>query len=173
MGQVRDVEQHRRRLQATFQRAKTFPVGGNVDEVKSDYAKYLCILVCGWIEKAVGSMIVAYASDKSPQQLQSHLESSLKRLTNVGADKLLVTMGTFDKQWRDRLEVLLTDEQTIALNSIVGLRNDIAHGGGGSLSLHGVERYWTAAQEAIAHFEEILLPANRPIVHKVRRKLGK
>lgn len=168
MGQVRDVELHRRRIEATFKRASAIAVGAEGDEMKSDYAKYLCILVSGWIEKAVGSMILAYASDKSPQPLQSHLESSMKRLTNVSAEKLLVTMGSLDKQWRDRLESLLTDEQAKALNSVVGLRNDIAHGGGGSLSLNGVDKYWRAAQEAIAHFEAILLPADRPIVHKAR-----
>lgn len=163
MGQVREVEMHRRRINATFERAARVKGIPDTDEIHADYARFLCVLVSGWIEKAVAYLVLAYADGKCPRQVCSHLEASLKRLTNVTSDRLLVTMGTLDKGWRDELEALLTDEQSTALNSIVGLRNDIAHGGGSSLSLSGVTAYWDATQAALEHFEALLLPPHRPI----------
>jgi len=169
MGQVREVEHHRRRIVATFQRASGV-VGNGADEIRSDYARFLCILVSGWIEKSVASIVLAYAEGKCPRPLQSHLESSLKRLTNVTAERLLSTMGSLDMGWREQLASGLSDEQTSALNSIVGLRNDIAHGGGGSLSLAGVTGYWNAAQAAVEQFETLLLAPVRPSAARKRTR---
>jgi hypothetical protein len=52
-----------------------------------------------------------------------------------------------------------------ALNSIIGLRNDIAHGGAGSIS-NQVAKYWTVVQEVIDKVVEILLPEPRTITSR-------
>jgi hypothetical protein len=61
------------------------------------------------------------------------------------------------------MEAYLVDERQAALNSIVGLRNDIAHGGGAGVSLAQVVTYWTHIQAVVEHMADIVLaPARRP-----------
>jgi hypothetical protein len=75
----------------------------------------------------------------------------------VDKERLLVVIGSFDQRWREELDTFVSDQRQAALNSVVGLRNDIAHGGGGSLSLGQVEKYWTSIQEVTDKLEELML----------------
>ena len=162
MGAVREVEYRRRKLIAAFARAQDLTKFPNLDELQAEYARHLCILVSGFIERAVAEIILAYAQGKAPAPLQSFLETSLKRLTNVDRERLLNLVGSLDAGWRAQLESYVVDERQAAINSIVGLRNDIAHGGGGSVSLSQVEKYWVAAQEVIEKVEQLILGDRRP-----------
>jgi hypothetical protein len=158
VGSVPQVEFHRRRLNAAFGRAQALTGNQVLEELQADYARHLCVLVSGFIEKSVSEIILAYAQGKAPAPLRAFLESSLKRLTNVDKERLLNVVGSLDAGWRLELERYVVDERQAAINSIVGLRNDIAHGGGGSIGLIQIQRYWAAAQEVIEKVETLILP---------------
>jgi hypothetical protein len=155
---VPQVEYHRRRLVAAFARAQELTGNQALEELQADYARHLCVLVSGFIERSVAEIILAYAQGKAPAPVRSFLESSLKRLTNVDKDRLLNIVGSLDAGWRVELEGYVVDERQAAVNSIVGLRNDIAHGGGGSISLIQVEKYWIVVQDVIDKVEGLILP---------------
>lgn len=159
---VREIEFRKRKLAAVFARAKLFDGSGDPLERQADYARHLCVLLSGFVERSVADIVLAYAQDKTAAPLRSFLEASLRRLTNVDKDRLLRVVGSLDAAWRGELERFVVDERQAALNSIVGLRNDIAHGGGASISLRQVERYWVVLQEVIDKLEEILMPARKP-----------
>jgi hypothetical protein len=161
VGAVREVEYHRRKLSAVFARAREVTKLSDLEESQADYARYLCVLVSGFIERAVTEIVLAYAHGKVAAPLRSFLEASLKRLTNIDKDRLLILVGSLDAGWRAQLESYVIDERQAAINSIVGLRNDIAHGGGGSLSLSQVEKYWIAVQEVIEKVEQLILSDRR------------
>lgn len=164
MGSVREIEYRRRKLSAAFSRAQALSKDQNLEELQADYARYLCILVSGFIERAVAEIILAYAQGKAPAPLRSFIETSLKRLTMVDKERLLQLVGSLDAGWRAELEVYVVDERQAAINSIVGLRNDIAHGGAGAVGLVQMEKYWVAAQEVIEKVEQLILGAGRPAV---------
>lgn len=170
MGTVREVELRKRRLTAAFERATQLAELTDPSELQADYARHLCVLVSGFVERSVAEIILAYAQDKTAAPLRSFLDVSLKRLSNVDDERLLRIVGSLDAGWGSQLEKYLVDERKAALNSIVGLRNDIAHGGGASVSLTRVKQYWVAVQEVIEKVEEILLPEPRTIAAAVRRK---
>ena len=84
-------------------------------------------------------------------------------MKNIDKERLLTLVGALDSTWRSDVDAFVVDERQAALNSIVGLRNDIAHGGNGSISLRQVTEYWMAVQAIIDHLESILLPPTRPV----------
>lgn len=159
---VREIEFRKRKLAAVFARAKLLRGPGDPSEQQADDARDLCVLLSGFVERSVAEIVLAYAQDKTAAPLRSFLEASLRRLTNVDKERLLAVVGSLDAGWRGELEQFVVDERQAALNSIAGLRNDIAHGGGASISLRQVERYWVALQEVIDKLEEILMPARKP-----------
>ena len=168
MGSVPQVEFHRRKLSAAFSRAQALTKDQGLGEMQADYARHLCILVSGFIERSVAEIILAYADGKAPAPLRAYLESSLKRLTNVDKERLLNLIGSLDASWRSELETYVIDERQAAINSIVGLRNDIAHGGAGSISLVQVEKYWLVVQEVVDKVESLILP--RPPARRYLRR---
>ena len=111
----------------------------------------------GFIERSVSEIVLVYAHGKTPPPIRSFLESSLRRLTNVDKERLLNVVGSLDAAWRAQLEAYVVDERQAAINSVVGLRNDIAHGGGSSISLRQMQRYWLVVQEVIDKVEELIL----------------
>src|ERR1019366_3627148 len=127
MSSVREVDLRRRRMDAIFERALLLGDNDGAQEAQSDYARHICVLVSGYVERSLAEIILAYAEGKCPAPLRSFLENTVKRLTNVDKDRLLQIVGSFDAKWRDELEAFVQDERQVALNSIVGLRNEIAH----------------------------------------------
>ncbi len=165
MSAVREVELRKRKLSAIFERAKGLSDPNAASERQADYARHLCVLLSGFVERAVAEIILAYAQDKTATPLRSFLEVSLRRLTNVDKERLLNVVGSLDAGWRSQLEAFVVDEHQAALNSVVGLRNDIAHGGGASVSLLQVEKYWSTVQEVVDKVEQLVLAGPRRPVH--------
>jgi len=157
VGAVREVELRRRRIAAVFERAQRVGGAGDPTEFQADYARYLCVLISGFVERALAEIILAYAQTKAAQPLRAYLEATLRRLANVDKERLLMLIGSLDARWREELELFVVDQRQAALNSVVGLRNDIAHGGGGSLSLGQVSKYWVSIQEIVDKVEELIL----------------
>src|SRR5207247_931315 len=93
-------------------------------ELQSDLARYLCILVSGFFEKAVIELLVTYARGAGSPALRSHVQVTLERLTNVNKKRLLDVVGSFDAGWRAEYDAFVADEREAALNSVVALRND-------------------------------------------------
>lgn len=169
MRAVRDVESRRRRITAVLDRAEKVGELAGGDEVQADYARHLCVLMSGFVERSVAEIIQEYAKDKTAGPLRAFIEAQLKRLRNVDKDRLLVVVGSLDLGWRAQLEAFVVDERQAALNSVVGLKNDIAHGGGTGVSLLQVTKYWSAIQEVVDKLEGVLLAGARPLARAHRK----
>jgi hypothetical protein len=155
---VREVEFRRRKLIATFAKIRQLDRVADSSELQAECARHLCVLVSGFVERSIAEIILAYAEDRAAPILRSYIDTTLRRLTNVDKERLLTVVGSLDARWRSELDLFVVDKRLAALNSVVGLRNDIAHGGSGSISLDQVERYWTTIQEIIDKLEQLVLP---------------
>jgi len=113
--------------------------------------------VSGWFEKSLAELLLEF-SRKSPKPVVSYIESTLRRMTNVRKDRLLDVLGSFDARWRDEFDKFVIDEHEAALNSVVALRNDIAHGGTAALSFGSMEKYYKRIDEIVAKLEDRLDP---------------
>lgn len=116
----------KRRLDSTFARMGSLP---DADfESKSDFARYLCVLVSGFVETALAELAIEYCRKRSVPQVTNYATSQLGRIQNVKAERLLQLMGSFEPSWRVEMENFIEGPRKDALDSVVDLRNKIAHG---------------------------------------------
>jgi hypothetical protein len=144
-------------LDASFKRINEI---GDDLEVKSDLARYLCVLVSGYVEKAVTEIILEHARTRAQPSILRFVESRARRQTNLNAERLLQWLGAFDPEWRRDLEGFVVDEKKDALDSIIALRHRIAHGGSVGVTLVRVRGYYESVQLVIDHIINLCLPAS-------------
>lgn len=150
-----EVARQRQQLDATFKRAAGL---GADAELLSDFARYLCILVSGFLEQAVVELLLEYVRKHSDNRVQLHVEQRLRQLTNLKAQRLTEVLGSFDPDWRRDLESFLVDEYKDALNGIVDLRNTIAHGRYVGVTMARVQDYYARIKTVVERVSTVCLP---------------
>jgi hypothetical protein len=149
-----EVERLRRHLDATFQRIKGLPASVDL-EIQSDFARYLCVLVSGYLEKSVSELVLEHARRKGSPTLQRFVEGSTRRFANANMERVLTLLGSFDPDWRRDLESVLAVEHKDAVNSVVGLRNNIAHGGMAGVTYQRIAEYYVQVQHVVERIAAI------------------
>ena len=136
------------RLDAAFQRVDTL---GTTDlEIRSDFARYLCILVSGFVENAVTALMTAYCRARSQPAVANYAAAQLNRLQNLNGERLMQIVGAFDPQWREDLIAFLDGPRKDALDSVLGLRNQIAHGESVGVTYVRIKEYYTRVKEIVS-----------------------
>lgn len=146
-------------LDRAFARANSIAIDNY--ELRSDLAKHLCILISGWLEAAAYELARQRCRKHSSGPVLSYCLSQLSWTRNPNADALLELVGFFDLAWQDAFEKTLTLERKSAVNSIVGLRNDIAHGklqGTSSMSIVRVRAYYERVAEVVDYLMDLFDP---------------
>jgi hypothetical protein len=141
----------RKQLDATFERIKQLSVSSSDLEIQSDFARYLCILVSGYLEKALVEVVLEHARRNGGTTLQRFVEMRTRQFANPNCQRILELTGSFDADWRTDLESFLKDDVKDAIDSVVALRNRIAHGTPVSITYQRVRDYYVRVQVAIDH----------------------
>ena|SRR5438270_10497617 len=143
-----EVRALRQRLDAAFERAKTLMA---LDiEVQADFAKYLCILVSGYIETSVAQLAIDYCRRRAQTNVSNYANRELSRLQNVKAERLLQLVGSFSEDWRKDVQSYIEGRRRDALNAVIDSRNKIAHGESVTITYSRIREYDTAIQEIVA-----------------------
>jgi hypothetical protein len=88
------VVSDQQRLDAIFARAQGLQ---SDPELLSDFAKYLCILVSGFLEKSLAELVLEHSRQTGGPTLQRYVESNTKRFTNANAEKIVVLQTELEK----------------------------------------------------------------------------
>ena len=150
-----EVSRLKQQLDATFKRVKS---AGQEPELQSDFARYLCVLVSGYIERAIVALVLEHAREKGAPTLQRFVEQRTKRFANANASRIKELLGDFDPDWRLELENILVDERKSAIDSIVSQRNAIVHGGSSGITYYSISEYYQQAQRVIDRVAELCVP---------------
>lgn len=138
-----EVRRLQRRVDDVLQRA----TAATDEEVRSDLSRYLCVLISGWFENSLAELLLEFSRRNAAVPVQNYLTFSLERLTNVNKERLLQTLGAFDQRWREEFDQYIVDKREAALSTIIALRNDVAHGGGATVSYARVVGYYRSIEE--------------------------
>ena len=143
------VVSHRGRIEAVFARAR------EIDDAQThaDVARYLCILVAGFIEQATRHIYGGYANRKSEPRVTRYVERQLAGFTNANAEKLCQVAGAFDAQWREDLVAFLAGDRKDAIDSVVANRHEIAHGQDVGITYIRVKEYFTHVKDTVDYLE--------------------
>ena len=150
-----EVDRLKQVLDATFQRATKV---GTDPELQSDLAQYLCVLVSGFFEKAISELLLEHARRHGGPSVQRFIESRTRRLTNINSQRLEDLLGTFDSDWRRNLGLYLVDEKRAAVDSILNLRNSIAHGQSAGVTYVCVKGYYQQVKLVIDRVADLCAP---------------
>lgn len=156
MSGRREIHRLRGRLDATFARA---PKPSDDPEVQADFAKYLCVLVSGYLESALCALLISYSLARSAPEVASFVQRQLGPWTNPKSEKIVDLFGSFSQEWRDELAGYLVDEKKDSINSLVALRHKIAHGESVGTSLAQIKAHYRAINEVIERISELVEPA--------------
>lgn len=149
------VSRLRQLLEATLKRA---PNPTADVEVQSDFAKYFCVLVSGFLENALVALILDYAERRSSPEVTLFVERQLEFWTNPNTEKITQLLGDFSREWRIASENFLIDERKAAVNSLVALRHKIAHGESVGTSLVQVKAYYCTVLEVVDFVADLVDP---------------
>jgi hypothetical protein len=156
------IRQHQQKIKAIFDladivlKSRTFQPS-DAANLNAELARYACVLISGFVEKAVRELCLDYATRKSARNFARYVEKTWRDSQSMKAEVLLQIIGAFNETWRDQLDTeLQTDGRGEALDAIVNLRNSIAHGGTGSTSLTNVKDYYKKIIEVVDFLEELL-----------------
>lgn len=148
-----EVHRLRSRLDNTFARVDRI----NVDqlELRADFARYLCVLVSGYVETAVAEALLDHCRSSSAPSVQRYVEVRLRRFTNPKASKVSDLLGGFSLSWKQEFDGFVIDEKRAALDSIVNLRNQIAHGGSVGVSFVQISQYYESCNSVVDYVLEL------------------
>jgi hypothetical protein len=110
------VARLRQQLDATFARLIASKVEA---EVRSDHARYLCVLVSGFLEQAVVELLLEYVRKTSAPAVQRHVERRLDRFMNANSGRLLELLGSFDPDWQTELKYYERAKAVVAQIDII------------------------------------------------------
>jgi len=139
------------RLDSTFDRARQLDYES---ELQADFAKYLCILVAGFLERSVEAIVVEHARRNTAPRFASYVEISIRRRLrgrNLTADRLCALVGDFG------IGMAIDAESSEVISSVYGSRNQLAHGNNVGVTLNQVREYYRVVKSAVMDLERVML----------------
>ena len=122
-------------------------------ELQSHGARYLCVLVSGFLEISIRSVYAAYAKDNSSPNVANFVESHLERLQNPNMERIASLVGSFSPQWESDLRIATEGDLKDAVDSIVANRNKIAHGEDVGITYARVQDYYRRIVRVLEYVE--------------------
>lgn len=118
------VQRYRSRLDGLFGKVQ------KIDdiEMQSQWARYLCVLVSGFMEESIRAIIGDYAIARSSREIANYVERKLSRETNLNMSKIVGLLSQFDTDMGKELEKRTNGELKDAVDSVIANRHTIAHG---------------------------------------------
>lgn len=146
------IENRKRQLDLYFGRAADSAIS---DEIQSDLAKHGVVLVCGFVERSVETVIMEKIAQRAHPRVQSFIRGYFKIGTNYNCEAIAQLLERFDIAWAKKFRAFLgsRDDLVEALRSAYDLRNSIAHGGAQSRGLRGVHALYASAKEVVDGME--------------------
>jgi hypothetical protein len=147
------------RLKSRLDRAFTLIEGLQSSlELQAHFARYLCVLTNGYLEKSVEALAKECCRLSASGPVLKFAQASLDGFINPYSYRIENLIGSFDQLWKDRLTEFLTPERAEAINSIVGLKNNIAHGGEATVTYLTIKSYYELSQGVIEFLTDLLVP---------------
>jgi hypothetical protein len=143
---------YKNKLDALFEKVKEI----QDMELKSEWAKYLCVLVSGYLEVSIREIHVEYARRRADENVTNYVSKTLDGFLNPKMNKILELISMFNKQISDEIKLLTNGELAASVDSIVNNRHNIAHGRNTSLSYVNIKTYYDNVVKVVRLLKEKL-----------------
>lgn len=149
------IDAHRTRIDRVIARAKALDPG---DPVRGDLAQHVCILVSGYIEQTVKSLVLVHCSNRGvPATVERYVRGQLRRyFQSADAERIYALVGALDPSLEVALRAKLSPAQEAAITSVVRLRHQFAHGGQAGTSIARQESYRGLIEAGLVDLRQVL-----------------
>lgn len=147
---------NRRHLQlnALFRQVEEAAAGNQ--ELYAHWAKYLTVLVSGFIEECVEEIFSNYVDNCSNAKTACFVKSSIAGMrSNPNYDKLRKIVSKFDANWARSLDEYSKQEgRQDALNSVMNVRHAVAHGRDTGITMSSLRSYFDKCVDMLIFIEK-------------------
>ena len=150
---------HSRKLNSQLQRLRSLiertAAASDWDlELQGHWGRYLCILVAGFLENAIGETYAEFAHNSGSEPVANFVAGRVLKIQNPKAQRFIETAGAFKVEWAVDLEAFLDREgRRDAIDAIMNNRNLIAHGENAGISVVRVKEYLDRCIEVVEFME--------------------
>ena len=141
----KEIIRYQQRLDKLFDKIKDI----QDIELQSHWARYLCILVSGYIETSIRSIYIEYARKRADSNIADFVSNTLKDFRSPNMNKILELVHDFNPQWEVELKNFTDGELKDSVDSIVANRHNLAHGQNVGISYVTIQKYYQNAIKVI------------------------
>lgn len=145
-----EIVRYQQRLDALFEKVKDI----SDLELQSHWARYLCILVSGYLETSVRAIYGEYTSKRADENVANYVSSRLGSFQSPKMGNILELTRAFSRQWAEELENATEGELKESVDSIVANRHNIAHGRDVGISYVTIREYYQNAVKVVELIED-------------------
>ena len=143
---------HRQRIDNLFKKVALF----EELEIKSEWSKYLCILVSGFIEESLRVLLEKYCENKASANIQKFVGNQIDDITNCKTEKIKRILLEFSSDWANEFTNKINDQIKTSIDNVVENRHKIAHGKSIGMSYHNILSYYNNVKKAVEILEETI-----------------
>lgn len=147
-----EAVRYKQRLDNLFTQISTF---SEELELQSQWAKYLCVLVSGFLEVSICATYNQFAQNSASPQVANFVKCKLEDFQNPKMGKIIDLTRAFNPEWAKKLETVTEGELKDAVDSIVTNRHHIAHGRDVGITYTRIKTYYENAIKVLDLIEEI------------------
>lgn len=125
-------------------------------ELKAQWARYLCVLCCGFLEVSFRAVLVDAATRRSSEEIRNFVEAKLDLSRSPKMGNMIETVALFSKTWSETLERDTAGKIKDSVDSLVVNRHLIAHGQDTGVSYVRVKTWFEDSIHAIEKLEQIV-----------------
>lgn len=145
------IVSHKQKLDAIFAKTKDLQ---DDPELIAHWSKYLCVLVSGFVEASVRTLIAEYTTKRSAPEIAHFVGSKLKMFTNAKMSKILDLIEEFGLVYREQFANSINDELKDAVDSVVSNRHLIAHGQDVGIGIATIKQYYQSVVTVVEELEK-------------------
>lgn len=146
------VQREKQKLDSLFTKIESI----DEMELKSHWARYLCVLTSGYIENSVRNIISDYSNNKASQPLANFVQKKIRMITNLKKNNIVDLLNSFDPDWGIKFLAQVSDKQIDAIDSVVANRHQIAHGKNVGITYVTMKNYYSDIKPSIKLIYDII-----------------
>lgn len=126
------------------------------DYIKAEMSKYFCVRISGYMEATIKELISDYTDKSCPKQVSSYVQSTMKNISSLNAEKTYRLLEKFSTDWSEKFKEEVSEQCKSSLDAVISNRHNIAHGQQNSLSFRQVEQYYNDIKSVITILKDII-----------------
>ena len=125
------------------------------DENQARLAQLMTVWASGYLEATCRDVLRTYAEQRAEPSVARFVSLNLDRFSSPKMGNIIDLVRSFDKNRADELEKFADDGVKESVNSIVGLRNNIAHGRPTDVSVGRIVQYFEDAKKLAGKLKDL------------------